>query len=82
MSLRGPPLESTRNKFGCNRGDETSGSGARTNFAALESELEIIQKKLTATANAPRLPGTAVGIIFATLMLDNAELAASGILRV
>jgi hypothetical protein len=43
-----------------------------------ESELEVIQKQL-ARLPTPRLPGTALGIIFATLMLDNAELAASGI---
>jgi hypothetical protein len=46
MSRRGPPLESRRNKFGRTRGDETSGSGARTDFAAIESDLEIIQIQL------------------------------------
>ena len=74
MSRRGPPLESTRNKFGRTRGDETSGSGARTDFAVIESDLEVIQNQLARLLTRRELVGTAVGIIFATMMLTTLSL--------
>jgi hypothetical protein len=69
MSRRGPPLESTRNKFGRTRGDETSGSGARTDFAAIESDLEATRKQLSRLPTRRKLAGTVLGIVFATMML-------------
>jgi hypothetical protein len=42
---------------------------ARTNIAAIESELEIIQKQLPRLPTRRELAGTALGIIFATTMM-------------
>jgi hypothetical protein len=39
---------------------------ARTDFAAIESDLEIIQKQLARLPTHRELPGTALGITFAT----------------
>jgi hypothetical protein len=54
--------------------NETSGSGARTDFAALEPELEVIQKQLARLLTRRELVGTALGIIFATMMLTTLSL--------
>jgi hypothetical protein len=42
---------------------------ARTDFAAIESELEVVQKQLARLPTRRELAGTAIGIIFATMML-------------
>jgi hypothetical protein len=42
---------------------------ARTDFAAIESGLEVIQKQLARLPTRRELAGTALGIIFATMML-------------
>ena len=42
---------------------------ARTDFAAIESELEVIQKQLARLPTRRELAGTALGIIFATMTL-------------
>jgi hypothetical protein len=41
---------------------------ARTDFAVIESEIEVIQKQLARLATRRELPGTAFGIIFTTMM--------------
>jgi len=41
---------------------------ARTDFAAIESDLEVIQKQLARLPTRRELAGTALGIIFATMM--------------
>lgn len=43
--------------------NETSGSGARTDVAAIKSELEVVRKQLTPLSTRPKLPRTALGII-------------------
>jgi hypothetical protein len=45
----------------------TRGSGG-TDFALIESELEVIQKQLWRLPTRRELAGTALGIIFATMM--------------
>jgi hypothetical protein len=47
----------------------------RTDFAAIESDLEVIQRQLSRLPTRRELTGTALGIIFGTTMLDDAELA-------
>jgi hypothetical protein len=47
---------------------------ARTDFAAVESELEVIQKQLARLSTRRELAGTALGIIFATMMLTTLSL--------
>jgi hypothetical protein len=47
---------------------------ARTDFAAIESELEVIQKQLARLPSRGKLPATALGIIFATMMLTTLSL--------
>ena len=42
---------------------------ARTNFAAIESDLEVIQKQLTPLPTRRELAGTGLGIIIATAAL-------------
>jgi hypothetical protein len=42
---------------------------ARTDFAAIQSDLEVIQKQLARLPTRRELAGTALGIIFATIML-------------
>jgi hypothetical protein len=42
---------------------------ARTDFAAIESDLGVIQKQLSRLPTREELAGTAFGIIFATVML-------------
>jgi hypothetical protein len=46
----------------------------RTDFAAIESELEVIQKQLSRLPTRRELSGTALGIIFATMMLTTLSL--------
>jgi len=48
---------------------------ARTDFAAIESDLEVIQKQLARLTTRRKLAGTALGIIFATMMLTTPEFA-------
>jgi hypothetical protein len=48
--------------------------GARTDFAAIESDLEVIQKQLSRLPTRRELAGTALGIIFATMMLTTLSL--------
>jgi hypothetical protein len=43
--------------------------GARIDFAAIESDLEVIQKQLARLPTRRELARTALGIIFATMML-------------
>jgi len=40
----------------------------RTDFAAIESDHEVIQKQLARLTTRRKLAGTALGIIFATMM--------------
>jgi hypothetical protein len=47
---------------------------ARTDFAAIESELEVIQKQLARLPTRRELAGTALAIIFATMMLTTLSL--------
>jgi hypothetical protein len=47
---------------------------ARTDFAAIESELEVVQKQLSRLPTRRELAGTALGIIFATMMLTTLSL--------
>ena len=47
---------------------------ARADFAAIESELEVIQKQLSRLPTRRELAGTALGIIFATMMLTTLSL--------
>jgi hypothetical protein len=42
---------------------------ARTDFAAIESDLEVIQKQLARLPTRRELAGTVLGIIFATMTL-------------
>jgi hypothetical protein len=49
-------------------------SVARTDFAAIGSDLEVIRKQLARLPTRRELAGTALGIIFATMMLDDANL--------
>ena len=42
---------------------------AHTDFAAIESDLEVIQKQLSRLPTRRELSGTALGISFATMML-------------
>jgi hypothetical protein len=45
----------------------------RTDFAAIESELQVIQKQVARLPTRRELAGTALGIIFATMMLTTPE---------
>jgi hypothetical protein len=54
---------------------------ARTDFAAIESDLELIQKQLARLTTRRKLAGTALGIIFATMMLTTPEFAVLSALR-
>jgi hypothetical protein len=47
---------------------------ARIDFAAIESELEVIQKQLARLPTRRELAGTALGIIFTTMMLTTLSL--------
>jgi hypothetical protein len=47
---------------------------ARTDFTAIESELEIVQKQLTRLPTRRELAGTALGIMLATMMLTTLSL--------
>jgi hypothetical protein len=47
---------------------------ARAEFAAIESELEVIQKQLARLPTLRELARTALGIIFATMMLTTLSL--------
>jgi len=47
---------------------------ARTDFAAIQSELEVIQKQLARLPTRRELAGTAFGIIIATMMLTTLSL--------
>jgi hypothetical protein len=47
---------------------------ARTDFAAIESEIEVIQKQLARLPTRRELAGTALGITFATMMLTTLSL--------
>jgi len=42
---------------------------ARTDFVLIESDPEVTQKQLARQPTLPELAGTALGIIFATMML-------------
>jgi hypothetical protein len=42
---------------------------ARTDFGAIESDLEVIQKRLARLPTRRELEGTALGIVLATMML-------------
>jgi hypothetical protein len=42
---------------------------ARTDFAVIESNFEVIQKQLARLPTRRELAGTGLGIIFATIML-------------
>jgi hypothetical protein len=46
---------------------------ARTDFAAVAFDLEVIQKQLARLPTRRELAGTALGIIFATMMLTTLE---------
>jgi len=46
----------------------------RTDFDAIESDLEVIQRQLTRLPTHRELAGTALGIIFATMMLTTLSL--------
>jgi hypothetical protein len=46
----------------------------RTDFAAIESDLEVIQKQLARLPTRRELAGSALGIIFATMMLTTLSL--------
>jgi hypothetical protein len=46
----------------------------RTNFAAIESNLEVVQKQLARLLTRRELAGAALGIIFATMMLTTLSL--------
>jgi hypothetical protein len=46
--------------------NETSGSGARTDFAVIDFDLEVIQKRPARLPARRGLPATAFGIIFTT----------------
>jgi hypothetical protein len=50
------------------------GDQARTDFAAIESDLAVIQKQLPRLPARRELVGTALGIIFATMMLATIRL--------
>ena len=47
---------------------------ARIDFASIESDLEVIQKQLTRLPTRRELARTALGIIFATMMLTTLSL--------
>ena len=47
---------------------------ARTDLAAIESELEVIQKQLSRLPTRRELARTALGIIFARMMLTTLSL--------
>jgi hypothetical protein len=47
---------------------------ARIDLAAIESDLEVIQKQLARLLTHRELAGTALGIIFATMMLTTLSL--------
>ena len=53
----------------CGRADQ-----ARTDFAAIESDLEVIQKQLARLPTHRELARTALGIIFATMVLTTLSL--------
>jgi hypothetical protein len=46
----------------------------RARISAIESELEVIQKQLSRLPTRRELAGTALGIIFATMMLTTLSL--------
>jgi hypothetical protein len=54
---------------------------ARTDSAAIESELEVIQKQLARLPTRRELAATALGIIFATMMLTTLSLLFSSALK-
>ena len=46
----------------------------RTDFAAIESDIEVIQKQRARLPTRRELAGTALGIIFATMILTRLSL--------